>query len=132
MLSHISIGVSNFDRALAFHSSVMASLGHELRFCEKDKRRAGWEPREGGQPLFIISRPFDGYPHAVGNGQMTAFLVSSRAQVREVYVVAMAAGGSCEGPPSSRPQYHANYYGAYYRDTEGNKFCVACHEQEPV
>jgi lactoylglutathione lyase len=28
-----------------------------------------------------------------------------------------------------RPEYHANYYGAYFRDPEGNKLCVACHTQ---
>ena len=59
---------------------------------------------------------------------MTAFLASSRAQVDAVYQVALAHGGSSEGAPGLRPEYHANYYGAYVRDTEGNKLCVACHE----
>jgi hypothetical protein len=39
-------------------------------------------------------------------------------------------GGSCEGPPGLRPQYHAHYYGAYFRDPDGNKLCVCCHEPE--
>jgi lactoylglutathione lyase len=26
-----------------------------------------------------------------------------------------------------RPEYHEHYYGAYFRDPEGNKLCVACH-----
>jgi len=131
MFSHISIGVADFERAFAFHSSVMAALGHELRFCEKEQLWAGWQSQDGGRPLFIISKPFDGHAHAAGNGQMTAFLASSRLRVREVYAAAIAGGGSCEGEPGLRPQYHANYFGAYYRDTEGNKFCVACHENEP-
>jgi len=41
--------------------------------------------------------------------------------------VALASGGVSEGAPGLRPEYHANYYGAYFRDTEGNKLCVACH-----
>ena len=40
---------------------------------------------------------------------------------------AWAVGGTSEGAPGLRPEYHANYYGAYFRDTEGNKLCVACH-----
>jgi len=30
-------------------------------------------------------------------------------------------------PWGLRPEYHEHYYGAYFRDTEGNKICVACH-----
>ena len=40
---------------------------------------------------------------------------------------ALAHGARCEGPPGLRPEYHAHYYGAYFRDSEGNKLCVACH-----
>jgi len=29
-----------------------------------------------------------------------------------------------------RPHYHANYYGAYFRDPDGNKLCVVCHDAE--
>jgi predicted CXXCH cytochrome family protein len=29
-----------------------------------------------------------------------------------------------------RPQYHAAYYGAYFRDSDGNKLCVCCHDAE--
>ncbi|HQD16857.1 MAG TPA: VOC family protein, partial [Ottowia sp.] len=27
-------------------------------------------------------------------------------------------------------EYHDHYYGAYFRDPDGNKLCVACHEAE--
>ena len=40
---------------------------------------------------------------------------------------ALAHGGTCEGSPGLRPEYHAHYYGAYFRDPDGNKLCVACH-----
>ena len=32
-----------------------------------------------------------------------------------------AAGGTCEGPPGQRMD---NFYGAYFRDLDGNKLCV--------
>jgi lactoylglutathione lyase len=58
---------------------------------------------------------------------MVAFLAKSRAIVEHAYAVALANGGTSEGAPGLRPEYHAHYYGAYFRDTEGNKLCVACH-----
>ena len=58
---------------------------------------------------------------------MTAFLASSRDIVDKAYATALANGGCSEGPPGLRPEYHQHYYGAYFRDTEGNKICVACH-----
>jgi lactoylglutathione lyase len=45
-----------------------------------------------------------------------------------VHAVALTHGGRCEGPPGPRPEYHEHYYGAYFRDPDGNKLCVACHE----
>ena len=57
---------------------------------------------------------------------MVAFLAESRVVVDTVYASAMAFGGSSEGAPGLRPEYHAHYYGAYFRDPDGNKLCVAC------
>jgi hypothetical protein len=39
--------------------------------------------------------------------------------------------GVSEGAPGLRPDYHADYYGAYFRDPDGNKLCVVCHEAPP-
>ncbi len=127
MFSHIFVSVTDFDRALEFHSALMATLGNELRFCERETPWAGWHSQGGTRPYFVICHPFDGHPHAPGNGQMVAFMAATREQVRQAYQAAMAHGGVCEGAPGLRPQYHAHYYGAYFRDPDGNKFCVACH-----
>ena len=131
MFSHVFTSVKDFDRALAFYRPVMNCLGIAERFCEADKPWAGWHSEGGGRPLFVICMPFDGQAHVAGNGQMVAFAAADRAMVRRAYQTALSAGGTCEGPPGLRPHYHANYYGAYFRDTEGNKLCVACHAPEP-
>ena len=62
---------------------------------------------------------------------MVAFLAQSREVVVRAFAVALANGATPEGPPGLRPEYHAHYFGAYFRDTEGNKVCVACHVAEP-
>jgi catechol 2,3-dioxygenase-like lactoylglutathione lyase family enzyme len=130
MFSHIFIGVSDFERALAFYQAVMAALGVEQRFCDAKRPWAGWQTPGTVRPLFLIGMPYDGHSHQAGNGQMVAFSAADRATVDRVYSVAVSNGGTPEGPPGLRPEYHANYYGAYFRDTEGNKLCIACHAAE--
>ncbi|KRD55710.1 glyoxalase [Acidovorax sp. Root275] len=126
MFSHIFVGVADFDRAMAFYRPVMATLGIAQRFVDPSRPWAGWQSSPDPRPLFLIGRPFEG-EHAPGNGPMTAFAASSRAQVDAVHAAALAHGGHCDGPPGLRPEYHANYYGAYFRDPDGNKLCVAFH-----
>ncbi len=130
MFSHVFVSVSDFQRAFAFYSTVMECLGVEQRFHDADKPCAGWQSAGQSRPYFVICRPFNGQAHAPGNGQMVAFLAGNRATVRESHRIALALGGTCEGEPGLRPEYHANYYGAYFRDPDGNKVCIACHEVE--
>ena len=128
MLSHVFIGTHDFERALAFYTALTRVLGIELRFVDASRPWAAWQTTPGPRPLLLIGAPFDGQPHAPGNGQMVALLAASRDTVDRAHAAALAAGGTSEGPPGLRPQYHANYYGAYVRDTEGNKLCVVCHD----
>ncbi|EHR70786.1 lactoylglutathione lyase-like lyase [Burkholderiales bacterium JOSHI_001] len=130
MFSHVYYGVNDFKRAMSFYEPLMKALGLQLRFNEPSVPWAGWQPQEGGRPLFIVGRPFDGLPHSSGNGQMVAFAASSRAVVEAAYAVALQSGGISEGKPGLRSHYHSNYFGAYIRDPEGNKICVACHSPE--
>lgn len=131
MISHVCVGVNEFDRAFAFYSAVLGTLQHELKFCEREQPWAGWMAKSQPRPLFIIGKPFDGHAAQVGNGQMVAFLAPDRSAVVRAYEAALANGGTCEGEPGLRPHYHAHYYGAYFRDPEGNKLCVCCHEATP-
>jgi catechol 2,3-dioxygenase-like lactoylglutathione lyase family enzyme len=132
MFSHVFTGVSDFDRAMTFYEPLLSCLGLQLRFCERDRPWAGWQVPGADRPLFVIGRPFDSRAHDPGNGQMVAFQAGSRALVDAAYETALAHGGTSEGKPGLRPEYHANYYGAYFRDPEGNKLCVASHAREPV
>lgn len=130
MFSHIFVGVTDFERALAFYAPLMETLGHKLRFCDRERPWAGWQSDPDPRPLFLIGAPYDGQAHVPGNGQMTAFLAPNRRIVDEAYQAAIAAGGSSEGAPGIRPEYHEHYYGTYFRDPDGNKLCVACHSPE--
>ncbi len=128
MFSHIFIGVTDFDKALAFYNPLMNVLGVKPRFCDKTRPWAGWQSDPDPRPLFLIGKPYNQLPHECSNGQMVAFSADTRAIVDEAYTVALAYGGSSEGAPGLRPEYHEHYYGAYFRDPDGNKLCVVCHK----
>lgn len=130
MFLHIVVGVSDFSRAMAFYKPVLDSLGIAFRFQEDEHLWAGWQSKPEPRPLFLIGCPFNHQPHHPGNGQTIAFMASSRQKVDQVHAIALENGGMCYGKPDPSPEYHPNYYGAYFRDPDGNKLCVACHHSE--
>ena len=106
---------------------IVPTLGNPLKFVDRDRGWAVWTAPGGGRPFILVGRPFDGEA-APGNGHMTAFLAPDRPSVDQAHAAALTAGGVSEGAPGLRPQYHANYYGAYFRDLDGNKLGVCCHD----
>ena len=130
MLSHVFIGITDFDRALAFYRPIMDALQLQMKFCDPGKPWAAWMSKNAPRPLFVIGTAFDEQPATPGNGQMIALLAPSHEIVNRCYALAMVHGGSCEGPPGLRPHYHPDYFGAYMRDPDGNKLCVCCHEPD--
>ena len=54
-------------------------------------------------------------------GAHVAFSASSADMVKEWHAAALAAGGTCNGPPGPRPQYDERYYGAFVIDSDGNR-----------
>ena len=128
MISHVFIGVNDFNRALVFYQGVMEILGLDLKFTDFERPWAGWKHPHTARPLFVVGKPFDSQSATLGNGQMIALLAPNRQIVRNAHALALVLDGTCEGTPGLRPEYHPNFYGAYFRDPEGNKLCVCCHD----
>lgn len=47
MYSHVFVGVSDFDRALAFYQPLMAVLAIAQRFADRSRHWAGWQSSPG-------------------------------------------------------------------------------------
>jgi catechol 2,3-dioxygenase-like lactoylglutathione lyase family enzyme len=127
MISHVYIGITDFERAFAFYAALMQELGFVVKFRDPKVPWAGWMQPGVARPLFVIGRPYDGRSAEPGNGHMVALLAKSRDVVDRCFETAIGGGADCEGAPGLRPQYHPDYYGAYFRDPDGNKLCVCCH-----
>ncbi len=125
MFSHVTLGTNDLDRSRAFYVPVMTTLGIGQPFELPATLVFG---ELTGTKLFILS-PFDGGDATIGNGTHAAFIAKDRATVDAFHAAALANGGSCDGPPGPRPHYHANYYGAYVRDPDGNKLQAVCHRK---
>ena len=52
---------------------------------------------------------------------MVALTAANREQVDNTHAKALALGASDEGAPGARSDA---FYGAYFRDLDGNKICV--------
>jgi catechol 2,3-dioxygenase-like lactoylglutathione lyase family enzyme len=126
MYSHTTLGTNDLERARRFYEPVMATLGIGQPFPMEASLAFG---ELIGPKLFIVS-PFDGGAATNGNGTHLAFLAADRATVDAFHAAALANGGSDDGPPDLRPHYHANYYGAYVRDPDGNKLQAVCHSRK--
>ena len=118
MIGYVTLGTNDLEKAKRFYDTVLAEMG--------GKRAMGFERMQlwgngAGSPMIGVCTPYDEKPASVGNGVMPAFAASSRAQVDKVHATAMANGASDEGSPGLRGE---TFYGAYFRDLDGNKLCV--------
>lgn len=120
IVSHISIGTNDFDRAVRFYDKVMATLG--CRRLEEFPGAAAYGKR---YPEFWVQKPIDGYPASIGNGTHFGFIATSREMVHAFHEAALEAGGSDNGAPGPRPQYGPQYYGCFVRDPDGHKIEAA-------
>ncbi|MGE0661126.1 MAG: VOC family protein [Reyranellaceae bacterium] len=117
MLSHLSFGVADLARAMAFYDVALKPLG--LTRVWSNERGAGYGPPGGNDILAIFARP--GQARAPGPGFHLAFNAPDRAAVDTFHAAALQAGGTDAGAPGPRPQYSANYYAAFAIDPDGHK-----------
>jgi len=118
MIGYATIGANDLEKAKAFYDKVLAPLGGQRVMALDNMQIYG--SSAGGATLGVC-RPFDGKPATAGNGTMISLAAPSREVVDQVHAAALAAGGTCEGAPGLRGD---TFYGAYFRDLDGNKLCA--------
>jgi len=119
MLGYITLGTNDIARAGKFYDELLGELGAK-RMMENE-RFIAWAVSPG-QPAISVIKPFDGKPATVGNGVMVSIAAGSKEKVNALHGKAMQLGGKDEGAPG--PRGDGGFYGAYFRDLDGNKLCA--------
>jgi catechol 2,3-dioxygenase-like lactoylglutathione lyase family enzyme len=115
MIGYVTVGTNDLPRAARFYDAIAAEMG-TARMMEFETFIAWGTP--GGGAGVAATKPYDGQPATVGNGVMVGFEAQDNEQVDRLYAIALANGGSDEGPPGARGD---GFYAAYFRDPDGNK-----------
>ena len=122
MIGYVTIGTNDMAKAAAFYDALLGSIGAK-RIWDQDRFKS-WQAKPG-TPAISVAEPFDGNPATVGNGVMVAIAGKNRAMVDAMHAKALALGGTDEGAPRLRGGV---FYGAYFRDLDGNKLCCFLFE----
>ncbi len=117
LLSHLSIGVADLDRGMAFYDAVMATLGG-MR-CFTAPVSAGYGPSMDKEDLALKLAP--GPDITPRPGFHLAFTAESPAMVDRFYAAALRHGGTDDGAPGLRPHYGPTYYAAFVIDPDGHR-----------
>ncbi len=118
MLDHVGISVSDYHKSRAFYVDALLPLGIDVVMDVTPEQTGGYAGAGFGtntKPSFWI-----GTGETRGGGTHVAFTAATRKDVDRFYAAALAAGGRDNGAPGLRPHYHANYYGAFVLDPDGN------------
>lgn len=118
MLAYVTLGSNNIEKALEFYDAVLGEMGARRFF---DNGRLYFYGVKQGQPMFAIGGPYDEQSASCGNGVMPALAAPDTETVDRVYRKAIELGAADEGEPGNRMP---TFYGAYFRDPDGNKICV--------
>ena len=124
MIDHIGIKTPQFEAMVSFYRQALAPLGYAhfirlpLAFTQGVK--------VGG---FGNERPHFWIEEAAVRPEPihVAFTANSRKHVHAFFEAALKAGAQSNGDPGLRPHYHADYYGAFVIDPDGNNVEAVCH-----
>jgi catechol 2,3-dioxygenase-like lactoylglutathione lyase family enzyme len=119
MITTARFGTRDIAQAKAFWNEIAPMVGAKKIYDRENL--VAFRGEEGG--MLMIGIPLQG-EHEAGNGNMAGFQAQSRAQVDAIHAKAIELGGKDEGAPGVRGDDPNGFYGAYFRDPDGNKLTV--------
>jgi catechol 2,3-dioxygenase-like lactoylglutathione lyase family enzyme len=122
MIGYATVGTNDVERAKAFYDALFGELGigRLTEFGPMCFWGVNWNV-----PMFGVTPPYDGQPATAGNGSMIALVQDKRENVDKLHAKAIALGAKDEGAPGVRGEEGPQaFYGAYFRDLDGNKLCA--------
>jgi catechol 2,3-dioxygenase-like lactoylglutathione lyase family enzyme len=117
MIDHISLAVRDLKKGEAFYAALLAPLGM-TKLREWPDAAIGFGKK---YPEFWINRRSAMDRIAADSGVHICLRAPDNAAVDAFHSAALAAGGTSDGAPGLRKEYHDNYYAAFIRDPDGNR-----------
>ena len=125
MIGYVTLGSNDLEKARGFYDNLMPTIGAS-RIMEFGDNFTMYGTSMG-RPGLAVCKPYDSSLAVAGNGNMAAIACDSRAKVDAIHAKAMELGGSDEGAPGVRGEEGSSaFYGAYFRDLDGNKLAAFC------
>jgi len=126
MLDHVSLGVTNLERSRHFYDEALRPLGIVRTVDFNRGSDYGAMAGSLGVEFTITVEP----SVTVSRGTHLCFRAPNRDAVCAFHAAAVTSGGRDDGPAGLRPQYHANYFGAFVLDPDGHRIEAVCHAPE--
>jgi len=121
VIDHVSVGVSDLPRSIAFYTRALEPLGFKpLGPWSEGARSMAFGPE--GLDDFAVSLDY-----AVGPGVHVCFAAETQDEVDAFHAAALAAGGRDNGAPGPRAEYSPGYYGAFVLDPDGHNIEAVHH-----
>jgi catechol 2,3-dioxygenase-like lactoylglutathione lyase family enzyme len=116
MIDHISVGVSDLDRAARFYETALAALG--LSRLVSRPATVGFGK---SYPEFWINLRTGMAKVAPESGVHICLRARTTEEVDAFHAAALSVGGLSDGAPGLRPHDRVSYYAAFVRDPDGNR-----------
>tara|TARA_R110002124_G_scaffold1721_10_gene10630 strand:- start:2906 stop:3274 length:369 start_codon:yes stop_codon:yes gene_type:complete len=120
MIAYTTIGTADIEKSKAFYLAVLEDMGVSVVM---DTGRLAALGTSAGGAMLAVCTPYNGEAPNPGNGNMVSIAPGSKELVDKLYARALELGAADEGAPGQRMD---GFYGAYFRDPDGNKICF-CH-----
>ena len=117
MIDHVSVAVCDLGKAEPFYAALLAPLGmRKLR--EWPNAAVGFGKK---YPEFWINRRAAMARVPDDSGVHICLRATDTRAVEDFHAAAIKAGGTSDGAPGLRTEYHGSYYAAFVRDLDGNR-----------
>ena len=116
MIDHVSIAVRDLGKAEPFYAASLAPLG--MRKLRESDAAIGFGKT---YPEFWINRRAAMACVEEDSGVHICLRATDTRAVEDFHAAAVAAGGTSDGAPGLRAEYHSGYYAAFVRDPDGNR-----------
>lgn len=125
MIDHVSLAVSNLERAVPFYETLFAPLGLTRLVTRPAMVGFGktypevWINLRGGMQ-----------PVPVDSGAHICLRARTPSEIDAFHAAGLAAGAGSESPPSLRPHDRVRYYAAFIVDADGNRIEAVTFPQD--